>query len=656
MASTDSALGTTGKNQVTLSRQVMLIVIGGLFVAFLATFSMSIHNAKIYFEMQLQRNSQDTATALGLSISEQQDKKMNTGIVLSKVNAVFNQGYFSHISVRNVYGKILVSRYLKSNQGEVPQWFIKIVAIQNDKKSALIMHGWQQIGEVFVQSDSGLAYTALWQTGKHLFILFLGLTVIIILISLLLIKMSFRPLKRILAQAEHIGQKQFYTLDKRPRLRELAILSETINTMGAKLKNYFDMQIEEMEYLRAKEYKDSLTGLANKRYFFQQLNQYLNNDNNFAPSFLLLIEFKGFKLFNALYGYPKGDNVLYGFSQKISEMVRNDDLFLLARLDGARFAVIILEYQNGDREQITDNISKQLEALLKNKDASLSYFIGVVPCLFGEAASSLLSRAEKAIQKAKQTQVPYFIEKNGDSQDKSFSNDECCSIIREALHTNQFHFYLQPVVFDKGIYHKECFVKLVRASKEIAAREFFPIADHCGLSGDLDLFVLQEMAEKNDKDILAINISASTIRNEEQQQKFLKAAESYSKQNRIKLHFEISEFNVRKNKENAIHLINRLVQLGYNVGLDRVGATLGSLDYFNTLNIAYIKLAAILSTDLEHNKLKQDLITHFLTIANTLDIILIATHIEEERQLTILKQLGVHYFQGNYLYPPSIQK
>ncbi|WP_434140248.1 bifunctional diguanylate cyclase/phosphodiesterase [Pseudomonas luteola] len=85
---------------------------------------------------------------------------------------------------------------------------------------------------------------------------------------------------------------------------------------------------------------DSLTGIANRRYFVAQLDDLWNRyEAGGAPFSLLILDVDHFKRFNDLYGHPAGDNCLQCIVSALREQLREVDL--LARYGGEEFAVLL---------------------------------------------------------------------------------------------------------------------------------------------------------------------------------------------------------------------------------------------------------------------------------------------------------------------------
>lgn len=212
----------------------------------------------------------------------------------------------------------------------------------------------------------------------------------------------------------------------------------------------------------------------------------------------------------------------------------------------------------------------------------------------------------------------------------------------------------QPVKYQQEIYHKECFIKLLIGGTEIGANYFFPVVNQYLLGGEIDKLVLQEIATMNESVVFSINISSCTVKEEKLQKMFLALVKKLIQKTNIKIHFELSEFIIVEHMDAAASLIHALGQMGQVVGLDRIGATFMPLDYLKKLNLSFIKLDGSLSVGIEKSKLKQEMIVNWIVTSKHLDLVLVATMVESESQWQTLNQLGVTYFQGNYVHSPIL--
>lgn len=83
---------------------------------------------------------------------------------------------------------------------------------------------------------------------------------------------------------------------------------------------------------------DELTGIDNRRYFFERARLDLDLSKRYGFSFMvMMIDIDFFKKINDTYGHDVGDKVLIEFSQLIRTSIRKSDIF--ARFGGEEFIV-----------------------------------------------------------------------------------------------------------------------------------------------------------------------------------------------------------------------------------------------------------------------------------------------------------------------------
>jgi diguanylate cyclase (GGDEF)-like protein/PAS domain S-box-containing protein len=100
---------------------------------------------------------------------------------------------------------------------------------------------------------------------------------------------------------------------------------------------------------------DILTGIANRRTFFdsidKELKRTLRSENNFS---ILLIDVDFFKNVNDTYGHAAGDKVLIEISQVMQSCIRDTDL--LARIGGEEFGVFLPDTSEAGAYWVADRI------------------------------------------------------------------------------------------------------------------------------------------------------------------------------------------------------------------------------------------------------------------------------------------------------------
>jgi diguanylate cyclase (GGDEF)-like protein len=149
---------------------------------------------------------------------------------------------------------------------------------------------------------------------------------------------------------------------------------------------------------------DALTGLKNRRFFFEIMSHELKRRNRYRqPLSLFYCDIDHFKKVNDTYGHNVGDEVLRDFARQISRACR--DLDIVARLGGEEFAVMLLNTPVEDAADVADRLRKICrETPVVVDGASISYTLSVgvtQAAAVDDTTDILLARSDAALYKAK---------------------------------------------------------------------------------------------------------------------------------------------------------------------------------------------------------------------------------------------------------------
>ncbi len=156
--------------------------------------------------------------------------------------------------------------------------------------------------------------------------------------------------------------------------------------------------------LRTMSLVDELTGLYNRRGFFNLAEQQLKvSDRTKRRMMLLFADFDGLKRINDAFGHPEGDRALIEVADDLKETFRESDI--VARIGGDEFVVLAIETDGVGTEILVTRLWKNLEA--RNARGGhcykLSLSMGIArydpehPCSIDE----LLTQADRAMYEQK---------------------------------------------------------------------------------------------------------------------------------------------------------------------------------------------------------------------------------------------------------------
>lgn len=145
---------------------------------------------------------------------------------------------------------------------------------------------------------------------------------------------------------------------------------------------------------------DALTGLLNRRYIEQRLDEEVKRSNRHGyPMSFLLLDVDHFKSYNDTYGHPAGDVALKLVANVIKDTLRGADV--AARFGGEEFAILLPQTVDEEAAAIAERVRRNIEATeFPHRDVTVS--IGVASCS-SELCSTvgLVEAADKALYDAK---------------------------------------------------------------------------------------------------------------------------------------------------------------------------------------------------------------------------------------------------------------
>ncbi|MBN2618251.1 MAG: GGDEF domain-containing protein [Spirochaetales bacterium] len=170
-----------------------------------------------------------------------------------------------------------------------------------------------------------------------------------------------------------------------------------------------EMIIEQNRQLSILATIDSLTGLKNRRDFFNNINNVWGwAVRNKIELTLMIMDLDFFKKINDTYGHPAGDYCLIEVSKTITEVVKREN-DIVARLGGEEFGVFLSDCDINSGYIIAEKIRKEIENkefIYENKRLPVTTSIGIStlsPWLIKESTiDDLMSQADNALYKAKE--------------------------------------------------------------------------------------------------------------------------------------------------------------------------------------------------------------------------------------------------------------
>lgn len=155
--------------------------------------------------------------------------------------------------------------------------------------------------------------------------------------------------------------------------------------------------IDEDEFLKKEIFAtiDYLTGLYNRRSFFELVNKYILDKQNLC---LIAIDLDNFKIYNDTKGHIAGDELLKQFSKLLKSRFSSEKQFV-GRYGGDEFVVCILDKTKSECVKELNTFKEEIKSTFP-KEISFSFGIAVYPD-DGNDIQELFSKADQELYNVK---------------------------------------------------------------------------------------------------------------------------------------------------------------------------------------------------------------------------------------------------------------
>ncbi len=446
------------------------------------------------------------------------------------------------------------------------------------------------------------------------------------------------------------------------RVQERTSQLETANRI---LKQEILQRHQLEKRLRHEALHDSLTGLPNRNLFMRQVERCLDNviDNPEEQFAILFIDLDRFKIINDSLGHLAGDELLIACATRLQECITEQNT--LARLGGDEFTVLLEQVKDvRDAVIVAEKILQQFATSfdLGDRRLTITVSIGIVigDCEYRQE-TDLLRNADTAMYRAKE---------QGKARYEIFTQQMYLDVmrrlelehqLREAIANHELVLHYQPI-FSLDSLELTGFEALVRWQHPeggmISPGEFIPLAEETGLIISLGEWVMSEACRqlKTWQDrvpqaqplLMSINVAGEQLH----APNFLSTVDRIIAETRINpqhLKFEITESMLIGNTNQVIMVLQQIKSRQIKLSIDDFGTGYSSLSYLPQFPIDILKIDRSFIDQMNFKQQNLEIIKTIITLAQVLDLQIIAEGIETEDQHQTLKLLGVKYAQG-YLF------
>ena len=646
---------------MTLRKQLIFVITASFLILFAGSFTTNVRIKQNYLNEQLQTISQDSATLLGLTLSTSLTE-MNVVLIETKINVLFDSGYYSEITVRDMNGEIMAGRSDITHPTGVPGWFIKLFPLETPHGTSNVMSGWTQAGTIYISVNPEFAYVRLWEmcfTSLSWFAVAFVLTFGMVLGALHFV---LRPLRAVELQAEAISNQDYVIQEKLPRTPEMRRVVVAMNQMSSRIRDAFTKQQESLERYHKIAYTDSVTDLANRSFFNQRFSHLLEEGKDFEHATLLFLEVANLQAVNNQLGHRAGDELLRGVAALIQSQIGESGAteVLIARLSGPTFAIALSGITEAGSWEFANKLAQGLPSLFE-ENLAVTDEIGHIGFAYrsAQSAQQLMSEADMALRRAQMLgkNAVYAYPSDGDDAIDRFTATQWLTLLRDVLENRRHSLFLQST-FESAdtakIMHSEVLLRIFQSDGSIIkAGVFIPLVNNFALASAFDRMVIEEVIERlerpdSPRHPIAINLMQSSVADFEFVN-WLTESLKAKPQIAARMRFELNDYTISQNPFAVQVLANQIMTTEAKIGIEHFGRGNTTFAELTHLNPAYLQIDGSFTRDIDQNRVSQQFVESTVIAAQSLNIPVIAEFIETEAELQALKNLRVDGVRGHFL-------
>jgi diguanylate cyclase (GGDEF)-like protein len=431
------------------------------------------------------------------------------------------------------------------------------------------------------------------------------------------------------------------------------------------------------ERIRHLAYYDGLTNLPNRTFFRAQLEHAISHAKRHQSLVaLLFLDLDNFKVINDTLGHGEGDNVLRQVSARLATCVRTMDTIgrpadagscgVISRFGGDEFAILLSEINCAeDAARVAWRILESFRSgfSLKGQEFHVSASIGIALCpLDSDDIETLFKYADFAMYSAKEKGKNMFQFYAPAMNDVSTEQLTIERGLYTALEKNQLSLVYQPkldIVTGRIIgvealsrwYHPEL--------GAVAPREFIPVAERTGLIVAIGEWVLETACRQakswQELGLPPLSIAVNLFKHQLRRQNFVEyvaAVLAHTGLDPALLELELTEGALLGNTAESIVILDQLRAMGIKIAIDDFGTGYSSLSHLTRLPLDTLKIDRMFIRGLGDGTDDGAVAQAIIAVSRSLKLKVVAEGVEDEFQLSFLRQHGCAEAQGFLFSPP----
>ncbi len=416
---------------------------------------------------------------------------------------------------------------------------------------------------------------------------------------------------------------------------------------------------------------DSLTGLANRRRFMEQLKRSIERARFMGRHMALLyMDLDQFKRINDTLGHSAGDRLLEHVAKVLFEVVRTTDLIArtlnedgeieVSRVGGDEFAILLSEISTlADAGLVAQRILDAITTPITFEEHQISTTASIGIAIFpedGENVESLIKDADIAMYKAKERGrniYEYFSETMNEGLLRKLTLE---THLRHALERGELRVVYQPRINlrERRIAGLEALLRWDSAELgPVSPKDFIPVAEDTGLIVPIGEWVLQTAcaqaeawrAAGHPKLCVSVNVSSRQFVHHDIRKTVVQVLKSTGLAPH-RLELEITESVLLEDDPTTVETLREISAMGVAIALDDFGTGYSSMGYLTRLPLDTLKLDLSLVRNVGSDPTARGMAKALIAMAHAVNLSVTAEGVDHIDQARFLEEEGCDEVQG----------
>lgn len=564
--------------------------------------------------------------------------------------------------------KVVAKRLYNQTKPEPRRFWPQLLRDELHRLKTTISLERQEVGVLLIEASSAEVLSATENAMIAVVLVLLGSLMLTALLSQRGLRWLLGPVEQLSRLVSEVKDKKDYSLRARVRYAdEIGELADEFNAM-LKMIEQRDQFLESEVSSRTAELAyqathDLLTQLPNRRGLQQYLHKMLSYTHPKKKHAFLALDLDQFKVVNDTCGHIGGDQLLRSLSNVLKEQLEDGDF--LARLGGDEFAIVLFDVDETSMVDKAEQIRKRIEDFTFHWEGlSFSIYVSIGALLFEPQEvelSTLLKNADAACFAAKDMgrNRVYAITREDQAMTERHAEMILVRELNSALVNDQFTLCRQPIkALSSRSSMQSCYEVLLRLKRQgeeelVKPDDFLPTANRFGLSTNIDTWVVRTVVghlqrvyyEGVCKPVYWVNLSTTSLKDEHFID-FLYSILSTANLPKKTLVFEITETGFIESLNLVTEHMHRIRELGFEFALDDFGSGASSFKGLKQLPLDYLKIDGSFICNLANSDTDLIVTRSIIEIASSMNLEIVAEHVEDQKTLKLITELGVDYAQG----------